>query len=262
MIRQCSLPDAAAGKPCEGKRHVANGTVNADARTKVILEFQAAVLPADTEALVRLQPVSFRLLGGDWMLVQVAADRARLPLAAAATGLMPAESGWVQFLDHRWNQREHRREATLRSRIGQVFEGRGWISNLTVLENVLLASRHHTRTADTELQQAADRWARRFGLSQVPRSRPSLVEEETLRRSEWVRAFLATPDLLIFERPERGVNDEHLGALLDAADEARGRGAAVLWISSDPRVEIHPRSRGARQFAVRGTELVPRGSAA
>ena len=42
-------------------------------------------------------------------------------------------------------------QGTMRGHIGRVFVTPGWVSNLTVRENILLAQRHHTQRPDGEI---------------------------------------------------------------------------------------------------------------
>ena len=227
-----------------------------------IAEFEEATLIPESLPATPLRGMNLRLAAGDWVLVRVDADRPRLPLAAAASGLLPPARGRVRYLGRVWNQWEHAKEAALRGGIGRVFEDWGWVSNLSVLENVTLAMRHHTRVAEADLVSRADALAQRFGLPEVPRGRPAVIEEEMLRRAEWVRAWLCQPRLLILERPTRRVADPHVATLLEAVLELLQTGTAVLWISSDPRIEHDPRSAVARRYDVLDGQLVPREAAA
>lgn len=200
-----------------------------------LLEFSAATLLAEWPAYRALRQVRLRVAKGELVLVRVEADDAPLPLAPAAQGLIEPTGGEVRFEGHAWNDDDVALESRLRSRIGRVFDGWGWISNLSVLENVTLAQRHHTTRPEGEIDDEADRWAKRFGLPQIPRGRPANLSADVLRRAEWARAFIAQPHLILLEHPTRGAPVESYPALADAVREARERGAAVIWIAADGR---------------------------
>jgi phospholipid/cholesterol/gamma-HCH transport system ATP-binding protein len=220
-----------------------------------VLEIAQAHLVAVGPRHDLLRDVDLRLDAGQWAIVEVAYDRDALPLAPAAQGLVLADSGHVTFLGHEWNDRQLAVEATLRGRIGRVFAQNGWVSNLSVLENVVLSQRHHTRRPDAELEQAADELARRFDLHQVPRGRPANVAPDMLRRAEWVRALLGLPDLLLLEHPLRDAPIAFAPALARELRSALDRGAAAIWITSEieevPLAELNAPSR----FVARGNRL-------
>jgi len=227
----------------------------ATAAATPILEMTGAHLVAIGTRHDLLRDVELRLEPTQWALVEVPHDRDALPLAPAAQGLVLADAGRVAFLGHVWNDRQLSTEATLRGRIGRVFAQRGWVSNLSVLENVVLSQRHHTKRPEAELEQAADDLARQFDLSQVPRGRPANVAPDMLRRAEWVRALLGQPELILLEHPLRESSPAFAPALVRQLRGALERGAAAIWITSEvdelPLAEI----KSPQRFVVRGNRL-------
>ena len=74
-----------------------------------------------------------------------------------------------------------------------------------------------------------------FGLPGLPKGEAYLTRSQDLKRAECVRAFLGSPRLVILETPTRGVYPELLSPLLNAIKAVREKGAAVLWLTADPR---------------------------
>ena len=194
-----------------------------------ILEFDCVSLRKVAHGQAEMHGVSFRLMPGDLARVQLEPGNEQLPLADAAEGLIEPDEGSVAFMGERWPEMTPDRELALRARIGRVFYGHGWISNLNVLENLILAQRHHTSRPDPEIMAEAQDLARSFGLREVPAGRPALVLQRDLRRAEWIRAFLGQPALILLERPTFGVAVEHVPLLIRAVEAALAGGAAVLW---------------------------------
>lgn len=225
--------------------------------TAPVLEFRSATLMAEWPAYRTLRHIELRLGAGDLAMVHVESDDAPLPLAPAAQGLIEPTRGSVLFQGHAWNDEDPWLEGRLRARIGRVFESWGWVSNLSVLENVTLSQRHHTRRPESDIEAEADLWAQRFGLPQTPRGRPANLPPDTLRRAEWVRAWLARPRLLLLEHPTRGAPPESFEALSAAVRDVRQGGAAVLWIVSDDRAWRDTELRPSSRWTVTGEELRP-----
>ena len=159
-------------------------------------------------------------------------------------------------MDQDWRDLPPERGAALRGRIGRVFEDHGWISNLEIQDNITLAQRHHADRPEEEIEEEAVNLSRVFGLPGLSLGPVSGVLGQDLSRAACVRALLGRPDLVVLERPTRGVYPEIMPALVNSLRSARERGAAVLWTTSDARVWIDPDIRPSRKFAMLGSQLV------
>ena len=213
-----------------------------------ILKFDRVSCTAQPPYEQDLAGVSLALGPGDLGVVLVPPGTARLPLADLAEGLLIPDAGRVAFEEEDWLEWTPDDAAAARSRIGRVFETRGWISNLDVDENITLAQRHHTSRPVAELEQEAAALARGFGLTELPRVRPAVLRSAVLRRAEWVRAFLGAPALILLEFPLREVYVDALDGLVLAVQAARARGAAVLWLGDSS-------GDGARAAALPGAQV-------
>jgi len=224
-----------------------------------VLEFRGVTVRQRRRRRIELSDVTLRLEPGELVFIRVARAAPCPPLADVAEGLDEAAPGEVRFEGLAWSDHYPRQSAVRRGRIGRVFDGWGWISNLDVLENVLLAADYHGRAADhPRLVEKAQRLAQRAGLAEIPRDRPAFVSAADLRRAQWVRALLREPALLLLERPTRGVPPDGLEPLCQMVDQARQRGAAVVWLTSQDatwqRLSSTKRSRG---LVIRGNRLGP-----
>ncbi len=217
-----------------------------------ILEFAAVTLPPSA-GQSGLRDLSFRLLPGSLMLVQVEPGNEQLPLADAAAGLLQPTAGRIVFLGASWAELAPDRELALRAQQGRVFDGHGWISNLNVLENLTLSQRHHTRRPLPEIIAEVVDLARAFGLSEVPRGRPAAVPRRDLRRAEWIRAFLGRPALILLERPLLGVAMEHAPRLLAQVQSALACGSAVLMTHDQPVIGLP--GQNCLRFRMRGDRI-------
>ena len=148
------------------------------------------------------------------------------------------------------------RQNTQRGRIRRVYEHYGWVANLDVMENLCLAECHHTRRGLEDIQQEILGLARRFGLEEVPDARPARVNHLILRKLEWVRAFVGSPDLIVLERPLFGAPKADAPKLLGAIGEAARRGVAVLWISDEANVLECRDLAVTRRFRMDGDNMV------
>jgi phospholipid/cholesterol/gamma-HCH transport system ATP-binding protein len=221
-----------------------------------VLEFENVTIPPRFAGTASIAAVSFCLTAGEVAVIRVEENSDPLPLADAAEGLLaPEEGGTVRFMGENWSAMGAARESAMRGRIRRVFELEGWISNLDVIENIVLAEAHHTRRPLAELRAEADKLALLFGLSGVPDGRPATQPGMVLRKLEWVRAFMGRPDLIILDRFVLGVPRDDVCLLMEAIRRAVGQGAAVLWTTLEPFVWDYRGLPKVTRYAMRGPRL-------
>jgi len=220
-----------------------------------ILNFSGVTVRSSPEYETGLSNVCFELGAGDLLLVRIERENERLPLADASQGLLQTDRGTVTFQGNDWLNLSADRSATQRGRIGRLFDDEGWISDLNVDENILLAQLHHTNRTEGEIMDEALKFARVFGLPGLPRGRPGKVRRWDLRKAACIRAFLGRPSLIILEQPVRGVYADFIVPLLDAVQAARRRAAAVLWTVTDPQIWKHVAQHTTTRARMRGSEL-------
>jgi phospholipid/cholesterol/gamma-HCH transport system ATP-binding protein len=228
------------------------------AESKAILELTGMTVESDPAYDSPVWNVSLRLGAGELALVRLERGVVRLPLADAAEGLAEHYDGTATFLGRDWRSVPAGEGAALRGRIGRVFDavGAGWVSNLDVDENVMLAQRHHTRRPSSEIEAEAAKLARMFGLPGLPRGRPSQTRVPDLQRAACVRAFIGTPDLILLERPAQGVYPEIMPPLINAVRSARSRGAAVVWLTDTPAVWADRGIRPTWRCVMSGSQML------
>src|SRR5438046_4880672 len=114
-----------------------------------IVKVGNVTVPSSAQYETGLSNITFTLDQGDLLLVRIERENERLPLADATEGLVPPSEGTVSFLGDNWQRLSADHAASQRGKIGRLFEDEGWISDIDVDENIMLAERHHTRrTAD------------------------------------------------------------------------------------------------------------------
>ena len=201
-----------------------------------ILKFSEVSIESSPHYETGLWKSSFELNQGDLLLVRLERENERLPLADATEGLVPPAEGSVAFLGEDWQRMSADHAGAQRGRIGRLFEDEGWIGDLDVDQNIMLAQRHHTLRSDNDIVEEALKLARVFGLPGLPRGRPGKMRRSDLRKAACIRAFLGEPAFIILEQPVRGVYADLTAPLLNAVQSARKRGAAVLWTLTDPKL--------------------------
>jgi len=200
--------------------------------------------------------VEFALNRGEIMAVELEEGREHTHLAPLAQGLITPDSGKVYFEGEDWAAMGMHRQAAARGRTRRVFEHYGWVSNLDVMENLCVAECHSTKRSQEDIEQEIRALARRFGMDDIPDTRPTRVHGMTLRKLEWVRAFVGAPELIILERPCFGAPKADVARLVEAVGEASIRGVAVLWMAEDVSMLDAVEVTAVRRFRMQGERLV------
>lgn len=226
-----------------------------DPRSGLVLEFRHATSRLKGTERLELRAANLQLAAGQVALVRLEPDHEAVPLADLAEGLCPPNAGEVCFLGTSWTELDPDQADSRRAHIGRVFDGHAWISNLTVLENLTLSQRYHTRRPVSEIVAEVEAMARAFGFSEAPKSRIAGMARRDLRRAEWIRAFLAKPRLILLERPTSGVAVEHVSLLVQAIQRACQNGTAVLWTTDEERIWKNPGIPGIIRWTLEEAHL-------
>lgn len=220
-----------------------------------ILEFSDVTVDSSPHYETGLWNNSFELKQGELFLVRLERENERLPLADAAEGLVTPTRGKVMFLGGDWQAMSADHTAAQRGKIGRLFEDEGWISDLDVDQNIMLAQRHHTSRSEQDIMHEGMELARVFGLPGLPRGRPGSMRRWDLRKAACIRAFLGHPTLILLEQPVRGVYPDLMAPLVSAVQSARKRGASVLWAVTDPKIWNHPGTFATTRARMIGDQL-------
>ena len=177
-------------------------------------------------------------------------------LGDACAGLSSPSKGQVVFLGKEWSQLPPDIANALRGRMGRVFARGSWMGHLSLLENLLLPQLHHTRRPVSELRDEAVLLAENFGLPGVPLGHSNDSLPVDLQRAACVRAFLGQPMLIVLEEQSQGCFKEMMPNLINAIRQARNRGAAVMWLTSDKFIWRDQSIPATRRYRLAGRQLM------
>lgn len=222
-----------------------------------ILAFDSVTIAARPPDMAGVRDVTLSLRSGEIALICVSDESDHLPLGDAAEGLLAPDTGTVTFDQENWAGMTALRESEMRGRIRRVFDGEVWISNLDLLENIVLAECHHTPRPRASLVAEAEHHARSLGLPGIPQGRPVGQHATVLRKFEIVRALMGRPDLIIIDRYNLRIPRADTGLVIEAVLGAAARNAAVLWMTTEAHVRQYPGLALAKRYVMDGTAVVP-----
>lgn len=228
------------------------------AESMKILELRDVVLRALSGLSLAISDVSLIIRAGESCVISVK-DREHgigNPLFDLAQGVTEPDEGLISFMGRDWRDMTPTDQSKMRGRIGRVFETQGWISNLSVRENISLSQRHHTKRSEDEIAQEVEHLCSLAGLDAELEQRPEYAARGELQKSQWVRAFLGSPVLVLLEHPEVGVPPESVERLISMTGEAIHRGAAVVWMTSEQTVLSNKQFTGSQRLSLSDGKLI------
>jgi len=205
----------------------------------------------------RVQPITLRLLPGEFALIETSEPQRAAWFADLCCGFVRLAEGTVSFLGCDWTATTPDYAAALRGRIGRVFGNVGWIDFLDVATNVLLPQLHHPRRDARELREEAATLASSFGLPGLPIGHPRDLSAKDLARAACIRAFLGEPALLLLESPLQARFADLAAPVLEALTAARQKGSAAIWLTGSDHVWRDRTAPVTRRLRLRDYGLFP-----
>jgi ABC-type lipoprotein export system ATPase subunit len=176
-----------------------------------------------------LRNVTLALRRGEAVWLRGESGSGKSSLVRVAGLLSVPDSGQVRVLGaltHPGNAAARLR----RSSIGVVFQHSNLLPELTVAENVALAS---PRADKAEVLCRLDRW----GLGRLVDAPAKTVSGGEAQRVAFCRALLNDPDILLADEPTSGLDAANAAVVLEHLDAARREGRTVLVASHDTRFD-------------------------
>lgn len=216
-----------------------------------VLEFDAVDAVGMEEG--RLGGALLNMAPGDLVCIAAVADDRRL-IADLAGGLDEASAGEVRFGGEAWVRMPVADQTQRRQTIGWILPETGaWLSNLDLDENVTLSARVRGELSPEKIAEAATALAREFELEALPKIRPAWATARDRRISQWVRALLGTPRLLIVDSGTDTLASAAVQPLIRMLSQRREQGLAVLWLADrNPPADFVGPLSGRRYKVVEG----------
>jgi len=142
-------------------------------------------------------------------------------------GLLAAADRGDVVIEGKRVDRTVRRDQLRRDSLGIIFQGSNLLPDLTVLQNVVIAS----KTGDLE---RAEELISQFGLSEVMDSLGKEVSGGQAQRAALCRAMMNDPPIVLADEPTAGLDAVNAKRVTDLLRDARNSGRGVLLATHDP----------------------------
>jgi putative ABC transport system ATP-binding protein len=165
------------------------------------------------------------------------------------------DEGRVRVAGHdAWSLGSGARAALRLAAIGFVFQQNNLLPHLDARDNVALPAWHLGGSRQRALA-AADALLDRFGLTARARTKAAALSTGEAQRAAIARALINGPKLVLADEPTGALDSESAHVVLEALDEVRRSGAALLVVTHDKEVA----ARADRRLAMRDGLLTDNG---
>jgi polar amino acid transport system ATP-binding protein len=124
-------------------------------------------------------------------------------------------------------------EATLRKRVGIVFQAYNLFPTMNVLDNVTLAPRKVHGTGRAEAEQRAHELLELFGMAEFAKAYPDRLSGGQQQRVAIVRAMATNPDVLLLDEVTAALDPELIGGVLTVIRDLKADGMTMMIVTHE-----------------------------
>ncbi len=153
-----------------------------------------------------LESVSLDVRPGEILVIMGGSGAGKSTLLRAMLGLQEPDAGSVTVLGKEITRLARRELLALRRHIGVAFQGGALLGSLSLIENVELPLRHHTKLDDMTIGIMSRMKLEMMNLAGCEDLMPSQLSGGMLKRAGLARAVAMDPKILFFDEPSAGLD--------------------------------------------------------
>lgn len=152
---------------------------------------------------------------GDTHLLLGGSGSGKSTLLRMIGGLQRPDSGVVRVAGRSLTGLGERELGEVRRGIGMLFQSGALLDSMSVLENVGLPLREHTKLSEAEIRERVAKVLLEVGLEDVEPLLPRELSGGMLRRVAFARAIVMEPEILLCDEPFSGLDPLNVSRIED-----------------------------------------------
>ncbi len=199
------------------------------------IELRSAAFDAATGTLIH--DISVRVESGQAALLMGPSGSGKTLLLKIMAGIIPPSRGDVVFDGRAFSHLTEREVNAQRLRTGFVFQDAALWQNLSVLNNLTLATTHHfPRQTEAEVRMKVTRLCRRMDYNEDLNQRPALLSAGERKMASIIRAMMLDPEYILMDEPSSALDSHGSERLLDLLKEKKAQGRTMIIASNDEKI--------------------------
>ena len=186
-----------------------------------------------------LSHIDVDIYEGDFTVIMGASGSGKSTLLYALSGMDRATAGQVIYDGRDIVAMKEKELAELRhTEFGFIFQQMHLVSNLSLLENILVPGYLNKRISAAEVKAHAEELLAQMSISHVKTHLPSQVSGGEQQRCAIARAVINTPALLFADEPTGALNRKNTTEVLNLLTELNQAGQSILMVTHDTRAAL------------------------
>lgn len=175
----------------------------------------------------------------DFTVIMGASGSGKSTLMYALSGMDNITSGSVIYKGTNICSLKEKELANLRAKeFGFVFQQSHLVSNLTLLENVLVAGYVGAKGTGAEVRKQAERLLKIMGIWEARARLPSEISGGEAQRAAIARAIMNNPDIVWCDEPTGALNKSNSEEVLNLLSRMNKEGQSILMVTHDLKAAV------------------------
>ena len=177
-----------------------------------------------------LRGIDFTLSEGERVVILGPSGSGKSTFLRCINWMEEPTSGEIYFDGVRVTEKNIRK---VRRNIGMVFQHFNLITNMTVMENLMLAPLKLRIMKREAAEKRAKELLRHIGLSNKANAYPASLSGGQKQRVAIIRAMMLSPEVLLFDEPTSALDPESIGDVLGLIRELADRGMTIIIVTHE-----------------------------
>ncbi len=186
-----------------------------------------------------LDNISMNIYRGDFTVIMGASGAGKSTLLYALSGMDSISGGKVEFSGTEISGLNENKMVLLRGeKFGFVFQQTHLVSNLTLLENVVVAGCSNRKKHSSEIRERAEKLLAQMNVEAAKNRLPSQVSGGEAQRAAIARAMINDPEIIFADEPTGALNKSNSEEVLNLLTKLNKNGQSILMVTHDIRGAI------------------------
>lgn len=183
---------------------------------------------------VVLNHLDLKIMKGDFTVIMGSSGAGKSTLLYALSGMDVFNSGTLMWKEHKLNSTDEHQMSTLRAnKFGFVFQQIHLVSNLTLLENALVAGYLNRNRNEKEVHHKAEELFQHLKIDHLQHRFVHEVSGGEAQRAAIARAIIHDPEILFADEPTGALNRSNSENILEILTELNQSGLSVCMVTHD-----------------------------
>lgn len=183
--------------------------------------------------------LDLQIYEGDFTVIMGASGSGKSTLLYSISGMDRPSSGEVLYKGTDITKLSERKMAELRvNEFGFVFQQVHLVSNLTVLENILVPA-YMNKQKNSDVKKEAEVLLEQLNIADTANRLPSQVSGGEAQRGAIARAVINQPGILFADEPTGALNRKNTKDVLNLFSKLNADGQTILMVTHDVKAAVY-----------------------